>query len=135
MEYEIRAFSDGFVRDGTLRRKVSPQPIDRAERDQYMADLGGSQPWAKRALAEQVRWPSHGPYLEGLYCDAEGHLLAYRGSQNGVALLDVYRPDETFVGEVKITGFNRSAVFSAESLFMRVISDEELPAVIRYRLE
>ncbi len=49
-------------------------------------------------------------------------------------LLDVYSPDGSLVGEIKVPGFRRP-VFEGDSMLMRVFKDDELPAVIRYRLE
>ena len=108
--------------------------MTKEERKRYLEKLGGS-PLIAKSLADQVRWPSQRPYIEALCCDSEGYLLVHRGVRDGVALLDVYRPDGTFLGEVEITGLNRSAVFHAGSIFMRVFSDAELPAVVRYRME
>ena len=132
--YEIETFSSNFDPGRTLRRQVSAVAITREERKRYLEKLGGS-PLIGNALAEQVRWPAHRPHIEALYCDAEGNLLVHRGIRDGATLLDVYRPDGTFLGEVKISGLNRSAAFHGASIFMRVFSDYELPAVIRYRME
>ncbi len=133
-EYVIRTFGSDFHPEGTLRRKVPAVAITKEERKRYLDKLGGTA-LIGTALAEQVRWPPHRPSIEALYCDADGNVLVHRGTRKGAALVDVFRLDGTFLGEVEIAGLNRSAVFHGTSIFMRVFSDEELPAVIRYRME
>jgi hypothetical protein len=86
-------------------------------------------------LHAAIKFPAHKQYFETLYCDGGGNLLVHRGDLDGkTPIFDVFRPDGSFLGEVKVPGLNR-AVFDGDTILKRVITDEELPAVIRYRLE
>jgi hypothetical protein len=135
MTYQVEVLSSAFRPVRTIRREAPAVPIGADDRNRYLETLGGSSAWARKDLETQVRWPKHKPYMQALCCDSHGYLLVHRGATKGVPAIDVYRPDGTFVGGVSVPGFRYNAVFVGDSVFMRVFSNEQLPAVIRYRME
>jgi len=127
-DYRITVLSPKFARLRTISRQVPAVNISGAERADYLKDVS-------EIMASHLKFPDHKPPLEGLYCDSQGYLLVNRAvGWKQMPLIDVYSPDGSLVGELEVPGFRRP-VFDGDTMLMRVFKDDELPAVIRYRLE
>lgn len=127
-EYKITVLDHRLAPMRTINRKIPPVKIGGDERAQYLKDVPA-------VMQPHLNFPDHKPWLEGMFCDSNGYLLVNRAvAWKRPPLLDVYRPDGTLVGELTVPDFRRP-VFDGDSMLMRVFKDDELPAVIRYRLE
>lgn len=127
-DYRITVLDAKLAPVRTITRSVPSVKIASEERADYLKDIAA-------AMQPQLKFPDRKPCLEGLYCDARGYLLVDRAvAWKESPRLDVYRPDGTLLGELKIAGFARPT-FDGDTILMRVFKDDELPAVIRYRLQ
>lgn len=127
-DYKITVLNAKLTPIRTITRKVPAVKIGSDERADYLKDVAV-------AMQPHLKFPAEKPCLQGVYRDMRGYLLVDRavGWKNS-PLLDVYRPDGSLVGELKVSGFRRP-VFDGDTILMRVFGDDELPALIRYRLE
>jgi hypothetical protein len=128
-EYRISVVDDRLKSLRTITRTVAPVKITAEDRKKYNDKMSAE-------IVSAVHFPDSKPPVEALFCDNAGYLLVYRAMASGskTVVLDVYRPDGSFLGELSVPGF-RYPVFDADTILMRVSSKNELPAVIRYRLE
>ena len=133
MSYEIKALTPTFDARRKIRRNVPPPLLTALDRNKYLKQLPSS--WSSKQLHSQIKWPGHMPYFQALLCDSNGYLLAHRGNNANTSLLDVYRPNGTFLGEVHMQAVRYTSLFDGDSVFMRVFSDRELPSVVQYRME
>jgi hypothetical protein len=129
-QYRIAVLDDRLRPVRTISRDVPPVKITGEDRKKYNDQMAAE-------ILSAAHFPDAKPPVAGLYCDNAGYLLVYRATAHAArtVTLDVYQPDGSFLGEVAVRGFRHGGVFDGDTILMRVSLEEELPALIRYRLE
>lgn len=138
-EYELRVLSRDLAEVAVIERSVERIKISEEDKEEYYDSFRvGDDPDFQLRLRKNVEFPRHKPYFSKILIDHEGYVLVEtyeEAASEGDAVYDVFTLDGSFVNRVESRAMRANSVFHGGYVYMTRSAEDELPAVVRYRLK
>ena len=137
-EYRVKILTPSLEPIHEITRAVARVGVTKADKEEYFQFFKDSDENFQIMVRQKVQFPKHKPYISALFTDHNGYILVEVPESTGsddTMYYDVFSPGGRFVNRVEMTTLRTPVVFRNGFLYMGMSSGDELPVVIRYRLQ
>jgi hypothetical protein len=139
-DYSIRIFSPELKLLKEFRHPGARLRVTDDDKEKYFDGIvfssgDNTRQGAPDFIRRETEFPEYKPYFKYILVDDAGYILIRTfESQAGSDLYDVFSSDGRFLGRLAIPPLSTSALFLDGRVYDILKSEEELPAVVRYRI-